>query len=120
MPTAVRAVYILSVEESNDYIFTPSAVVIVPKEGRFQLFCSGADHNRIFSALMKLNWSDLEEEARFKNVTYRISNAQNLLPDHYLEQGASIAHILQRLYVSNPRHLFFLSRYFQMNATPNP
>ncbi len=115
MSTIVRAVYILSVEEVNDFVFTPSAVVIVPTEGRFQLFCTGANHNRFFSALMKLNWSDLEEGASFKNVTYRFRNAQELLPNHYLASPVSVTDILQRLYEINPRHLFFLSRYLPYN-----
>jgi hypothetical protein len=107
----IHKVYLFSVEEETDYIFTPSGIVLVLNNNNFKLYSTSSHHNRFRSVLNKFSWSELEHGVSFRNAEYRIDDVTDEFENQGWTSVDSIPDILRHLYTANRLQLFFLQRY---------
>lgn len=112
MEPDLRRVYLLSTEESGDYIFSLSGVVVVMEhQHQFHVYCPSAQHNLYRAALQRHQWEDLVHGVRFRGVEFRLEDLTREMAQHGWTQSSAIPRILRHLYESNQRQLFFLERH---------
>lgn len=108
----IRNVYEISVEESGDYIFTPTGVVIVLENGQFSVYSESARHNFLRRALMRYPWDQmLYESAEEQDISVRLRDMTEEIAKKIGTGPWGTDAILQTCYDMNPRQLFFLQRY---------
>ncbi|MDQ0188463.1 hypothetical protein JI721_16085 [Alicyclobacillus cycloheptanicus] len=108
METRLVGVYLLSVEEPDDYIFVPAGVVVLMERQQFQVYCVKSSHNLYRQALHKFSFDELEQGVRYRDYGFRLEDLSTMMVQHGWVDTASIPDILANLYERNPRHLFFL------------
>ncbi|MCF8563706.1 hypothetical protein LLE49_02990 [Alicyclobacillus tolerans] len=116
MDTTVDKVYLLSVEENGDDILTLEGVVIRTSRDTFSVYSTSTNHNLFRSVLHKHPWDDLVQGVHHRGREYRLTDITERIMDSGFTKSSSIPEILHGLYEGNPKHLFFLSRYFQSNS----
>lgn len=106
-------VFELSTEAEGDYIFTPSGIVIVLENTRFQVFCQSSNHNLFRAALQRNSWEDLGKGVLYRGITFRVSEITEKMAQRGWTDTGSIPFILHHCFEMNRRHLFFLQRYLE-------
>lgn len=110
MEIHLKRVYLLSVEEAGDYIFTPDGVVVLLENGHFRLYCPNSSHNRYRAALNKFPWEELERGVVFRETGIRLADITSDIQRRGWTDTSSIPALLAHLYEENPKHLHFLRR----------
>lgn len=111
MDLEITRVYILSVEEPGDFIFTPGGAIVLFANGQFKVFCVPSSHNLFRAALNRHSWEQLEKGIEYKGAEFRVDDVTTDMTNKGWTHASSIPLILRNLYESNPRHLFFLERF---------
>ncbi|MCL6518118.1 MAG: hypothetical protein K6T67_14345 [Alicyclobacillus sp.] len=113
----MRRVYLLSVEEPGDYVFTPEGVVVLLENGHFQLYCPSASHNRFRAALNRFSWDELENGVVYRDASMRLTDITADMALCGWTDPSSVPAMLRHLYRQNPKHLHFLRRVVTGRAT---
>ena len=113
MEIRIRHVFQLDVEDEGDFIFVPAGMVIVFENNRFTLYCQNARHNKLRSALTRIPWADFGNGVKFKDMELRLQDLTQEMAQNGWTNATSVPHILRHALETNPRYLYFLSRYVE-------
>lgn len=113
MEVRLKEVYILSVEPPGDYIFTPSGVVFLMENDMFKIYCVSSSHNLYRGALHKHPWNELEQGVVFRDSAFRLENLTQEMNERGWTHAESIPAILEYLYTTNRKQLFFLAKHVE-------
>jgi len=115
MELRISGVYVLSVEEQGDYLFTPAGIVIKLTTNRFQIYCAGSQHNLFRAVLHRLDWGELERGLPFREMEFRLTNVTERMIQRGWTHSDAIPAILEHLWKENERHLFFLAKHIEQH-----
>jgi len=104
----IGRLYVVELEEQNDFIFEPVAVVPLLVSGHFRIYSPRPMHNRIRATLQRHSWTALEQGVTYDNAEYRLTDLAEDMKKQGWEYDSCIPDILRHLYTHNPRQYFFL------------
>lgn len=111
MELRLKHIFLLSVEEPNDYIFTPAGVVIVSENYKFTIFCQSSNHNLYRAAINKHTWEEFSKGVVFRGHEFRMTDLSEEMARKGWTTTGSVDAILRYIYTLNKRHLFFLEKF---------
>ncbi|WP_026961965.1 hypothetical protein [Alicyclobacillus herbarius] len=120
METRIDKIYILSVEEPGDFVFSPAGVVILLENKHFKVYSSSSEHNRYRATLQRYSWKELEDGIHHRGADYRLEDVTADMARHGWVDASSTPDILHCLYETNPRQMFFLKRVLQSITDSSP
>ncbi|GMA52496.1 hypothetical protein GCM10025857_38530 [Alicyclobacillus contaminans] len=112
MDIGIEKVYVLHVEEENDFLFTPVGLVIVLENRHYSLYTIKSEHNRYRNAIAKHAWKDLENGVQFKGASYRLEDVTPSMREQGWTGASAIPAILGHFYKTKTKYFYFLQTYF--------
>lgn len=115
MDPTIQCICLVESEGPEDIVFEPSGIVIALSNHKFSLYSNSSDHNRLRGILAKVDWRELYKGMRVRDTEYRLTELTDQMTQQGWSTASTIPAILRHLYTTQPRHLFFLKRYANLN-----
>lgn len=114
---SIKAIYIVFVEEPDDYYFHPRGVLVVDEELNLTLICLDSDHNFLMKVIRKFPYEDLESGVDYQRYAFELKNITEQMIKKYGNQLKMIPQVLSELYQVSPRQYSFLEKAVTTQAT---
>lgn len=117
--TRIVNVYLVTVEEPDDYYHRPEGVVFIDNQGYFTLYTSDSRHNFLRAAIQKFPYEELEAEVTFQNHQVKLIDVTDQYEPEFDMVLDDMLAILHKVYLTSPRQFFFLEKFFRTSEFPS-
>ncbi|ASS75121.1 hypothetical protein CIG75_09110 [Tumebacillus algifaecis] len=111
-PTRITNVYLINVEEPDDYYYKPEGVLFLDEQGHFTLFTADSRHNFLRAAVQKFPYKELEESVIYRNHQVQLNDVTLQYEERFDLHVDDMLPILHAIYNGSPRQFFFLEPFF--------
>jgi hypothetical protein len=116
--THIDRIYVIQVEEPDDYYYKPEGVLFIDNQGHHTLYSADSRFNFLKLTVQKFPYADLENGVSFRDHNVRLLNVTDSYREQFYMVVEEIMPILHQIYQTNPRQFFFLEKTFQTEG-PN-
>ncbi|PWK14360.1 hypothetical protein [Tumebacillus permanentifrigoris] len=109
--THISHVYLVSVEDPDDYYHKPEGVLFIDNLGNHTLYSADSRFNFLRNAVHKFPYKELEEGVAFRDHEVRITDLTDTFRAEFELTVDDMLEILKRVYESSPLQLFFLEKH---------
>lgn len=108
--THIDRIYVIQVEEPDDYYYKPEGVLFIDNLGNHTLYSADSRFNFLKQTVQKFPYADLENGVSFRDHNVRLLDVTDTYREEFYLVVEEILPILHHVYQSNPRQFFFLEK----------
>jgi hypothetical protein len=118
--TTIANVYLISVEDPDDYYHKPEGVLFIDNLGNHTLYSADSRYNFLRTAINKFPYKELEEGVEFREHNVRITDLTDTFRAEFDLLIDDMLNILRKIFESSPRQLFFLEKHLDPRVYNQP
>ncbi|MFD2168771.1 hypothetical protein [Tumebacillus lipolyticus] len=117
--TALTKIYLVNVEDPDDYYFKPEAVLFLDENGYFTLYTTDSRHNFLRAAVQKYPYQELEDGVHHRNHHLQLHDITLQLGEEYDLLVDEMFAMLHTIYNWSPRQHFYLEKHLSVSSLQN-
>ncbi|KEO84443.1 hypothetical protein [Tumebacillus flagellatus] len=118
--THITHVYLVGVEDPDDYYHKPEGVLFIDNLGNHTLYSADSRYNFLRNAINKFPYQDLEEGVEFRDHNVRITDLTDSFRQEFDLVIDEMLLILRKVFEGSPRQLFFLEKHLNPDNHNQP